>query len=336
MIKAVRKRLEVLLVRAGLKVVTPRSRRAVLRMAAVLGWLAWLVSVDRRRVGRANLDQVFGARLTPRAKRRLLQRSFETMALTVLDMFWFSRDTAERVRRWVRLDPSFERVLQPGPLVCVTAHLANWEVLGLATAERGQKLVTVAAPIKNPAVDALLMQSRRLTGQAMVPRQGAAQALLRALRRGETIALVLDQNTRPSHGGMFVDFFGLPATMSTAGALLAHRTQTELFFGFCRREADGGYRAYSSGTLSPTLLRRDRIDEDVVALTQRIAGVIEREILAQPEAWMWMYKRWKRIRPGDSPSRYPRYSTPLPPSFFPPRQRSLSRHPRSSTPLPPD
>jgi len=232
MIKAVRKRIEVLLVRAGLSVVAPRSRRAVVRMAAVLGWLTWLFSVDRRRVGRANLDHVFGDRLTPRAKRRLLQHSFETMALTVLDMFWFSRDTVERVSRWVRLDPSFERVLQPGPLVCVTAHLANWEVLGLAVAERGQKLVTVAAPIKNPAVDALLLQSRRLTGQAMVPRQGAARALLRALRRGETIALVLDQNTRPSRGGMFVDFFGLPATMSTAGALLAHRTQTELFFWF--------------------------------------------------------------------------------------------------------
>lgn len=297
-------------VRAALALIPRLPRAAVLVLARGLGWAGYLAAGRLRRVGLANLEQALGAGLTPARRRRILRASCRNFALVALDVIWFSRDSARRLARNVVWEGDLAASFGDRACVCVTGHLGNWELLGQFVAWGGYPLSSVATPLKNPAVDRLFTRLREAGGQVIIPRAGAVRALLNILRRRGRVGLLLDQNTLVSEGGLFVDFFGLPATVSPAGAALACRTGARIVFGFCLPRADGRYDLVVPPPLEPSPDRASG-ESQVRELTQRIVRCYEEQIRRHPECWLWMYKRWKHIRPGDDPRRYLFYSTPI-------------------------
>ncbi|MBU1908919.1 MAG: lysophospholipid acyltransferase family protein, partial [Verrucomicrobia bacterium] len=223
-----------------------------------------------------------------------------------LDVFWFARRTEARIRRWVRFERPPAEVLGAGANVCLTGHLGNWEVLGLACAVEGYPLASVAMPLKNPEVDVLFNKLRQSTGQVIIPREGAVRTLLRLLHGGRNVALLLDQNTPPSEGGLFMEFFGRPVTVSTAAVFLAARTGAGIVFGFCLPDARGAYRVRIPAGLGAPSPHPG--EEQVREWTERITRLYEEEVRRCPECWLWTYKRWKYVRPGDDASGYPYYA----------------------------
>ncbi len=296
---------ETLLARAGLRLIPGWPRPVVLRVARVAGTVAWLAARGQRRVAQANLALAFGDRLSRGERRRLARRAFQTMALVFLDLLWFSRRTEDRVRRLVAVEPGLAERLAVRPVIGVTAHFGNWELLSAALGIHGLAHVAVAAPLQNPGVDALMGASRARPGVSIVPRQGAIRGLLRALRQGRHVALLLDQNTKPGEGGLFVEFFGQPIAMSSAAAVLAARTSAPVVPLFCRACPDGTYRISARPDLP---CDPSAGPEPVQAATQQVASVFEQEIRAWPDQWLWMYKRWKYIDPARPSATYPFYA----------------------------
>ena len=305
--KEQRKKLEVILTRLAIAVVGRLPRPAVRGLAWFLGTTGHFFSPSLRRIGRANLDLAYGDTLTARKKRRILKRSFQAFALVALDVFWFARRTEARIRRWVSFERPLVEVLGSGAKVCLTGHLGNWEVLGLACAVEGYPLASVAMPLKNPEVDVLFNKLRQSTGQTIIPRDGAVRALLRLLHGGRNVALLLDQNTPPSEGGLFIEFFGRPVTVSTAAVFLAARTGAGIVFGFCLPDGRGGYRVRIPPALGAPPPRPD--EAQVREWTERITRLYEDEVRRCPECWLWTYKRWKYVRPGDDTAAYPFYAS---------------------------
>ena len=80
---------------------------------------------------------------------------------------------------------------------------------------------------------------RRKTGVELIDKRGALRPVLRALRRGSLVGILLDQNTARREG-VFVPFFGRTAATSRSLALLALRTRTPIVPTFIRRESAGG------------------------------------------------------------------------------------------------
>jgi len=170
-----RAKIELALTKLGLLVIPPLPRCVILMLARVLAIGAWVVASRERRVGLANLDLAFGDTKTMAEKRAILRESFRTFARMLLDVFWFSRHTRERVERWLEYDPSMQPLWQIRATVGITAHLGNWELLGQVVAMRGFPLVSVVAPLANPAVDTLFRSVRATSGQEITPQQGAVR-----------------------------------------------------------------------------------------------------------------------------------------------------------------
>jgi len=297
---------ELMLVGLALLVIPFFPRRWVVAAARGLGGLAFRLATRNRQLAVANLELAFGPKLSVEEREAATRAAFQSFGLTLLDLFWFRRFTRRRIAKWVRLDASFERYFSGGTMIAVTAHFGNWEVMGQAAAVLGKPSVSVAAPLMNPVVDAVLTRGRQQAGQEIVPREGAAKALLRALRSGRSVAVLLDQNTHPREGGVFVPFFGRPVPVSRVPAALAIRTGTPVLFCFCVPDLRGAYTIYGRGPVKPSELGGD--EESV---TRAILAVIEAEVRQNPCFWLWMYKRWKLVPPGESMDGYPYYARPL-------------------------
>ena len=285
-------------------------RCAVVGLARATGWIASHLPLRGRRISRINIDAVFGDTLSPAEKARIVRTSFTTMTQTLLDVVWFSRFSARRIRKYVAFEegPNYDALLEDRAAICVTAHIGNWEVMGQAIALRGARMASIAATIKNPAVDQMFVAMRERTGQQIIPQKGALRSLVARLRKKGKVAFVLDQNTPEKEGGVPVEFLGFPTPVSLAPAALAYRTGTEIFLGFCLPEPGGHYRVHIPETIAPPPFDKERdAREAAVELTRHIQDGISREIRRHPEYWLWSYRHWRR-KPGKSyPPGYPTY-----------------------------
>lgn len=280
-------------------------RPAVLCLARGIGSLGHRFSKRLRETARENLDLVFGDEMTPSEKDALLRRCFQHFALLVLDIIWFSFRPRARMAKWITWDPaSTAPLFRDEAQLLLTAHYGNWETVGQAYAALGQPIQSVATPLKNPVVDRMFVRIREKTGQKIIPRQGAARKLLLGLRNRAKIAVLLDQNTLPRDGGIFVEFFGKQVPVSSAPAALAIKANVPVHPVVCVPDEKGVYTVTVHGEL-----RGDPgADNPVSELTGRMTRSMESIIRERPDYWCWMYQRWRIVPETEALSEYPAYA----------------------------
>jgi len=313
-IKKIRRWLEAPFTRLGLAVVPRLPRWAVLGLARTMGNAGYWLSARTRRLGLTNLDLAFGDTKTAAEKKWILRKSLRNFALVLLDLLWFSRDSVARMDRWLEITPRLEAaMLTRVARVGVTGHFGNWELTGRYWARTGGSLMSVAMPLKNPAVDQLLQAARKKNGQQIIAREGALRKLVHFLKTGGTVGLLLDQNTAPAEGGVFAEFFGLPAAISPAAGVLASLTGAEIIFAYMLPTAGGLYRGDMPHVISSETIAAMAREDLVKTLTRQIMEFYEEAIRAHPECWLWSYKRWRYVPKGMSADKFPFYVDKPPP-----------------------
>lgn len=179
-------------------------------------------------------------------------------------------------------------------ILLVTGHYGNWEVAAAAVAARGVPIEAVVKPQRNRLVDARVEAARRRLGIGTIDMGSAPKRVPRALAAGHAIGIVADQDAR--RAGVWVPFFGVPASTFRGPALFAIRFGAPLFSAVARRLPDGRYRV--EGRRIPVDPSGD-IDRDVQRVTAEIASHLESEIRKDPSQYFWFHKRWKTAAPGE-------------------------------------
>ena len=185
-----------------------------------------------------------------------------------------------------------------GRALVLTAHLGNWEVLCAAHRLTEYGLSIVVRPLDAPWLDAVADRLRRRTGVEVIDKRGALRPVLEALRRGRMVGILMDQNAARREG-VFVKFFGHPASTSRSIALLAVRTGAPVVPIFARRAGGTRHTVVIRPALAPPLVNDS--EAAVVELTARCTAEIEAVIREVPEQWLWSHDRW-RTRPAADPS----------------------------------
>ncbi len=301
--RRLRRPFEWLLIWIGLAIIPPLSLKGLQQLSRFIADSTYLFDGFGKAVARANLRLMFGSRMTPRRERALVRSAYRNMARVLVNVFWMSRDTRARILDQVSFAPGvLESLRASQPSVSVSAHFGNWEILSQACVATGIPVMSVAKTIGSAEMTARLTQLRSTIGQQIVPADGALRHLMHALRRGTTIGLLIDQHTHVWEGGVWVDFFGVPAGLSVAPATLSRRLRVPIIFVWSRPLKDGRYRIEPGEIFPPD----PAVDDQ--ARSQQIAHAFERVIRRFPSLWCLNYRRWRYIRPGDTPARYPGYA----------------------------
>lgn len=307
--RRLRRPLEWLLIWLALGLIPRLSLRGVLRLARCMANLGYLFDRKGCRVARANLKVMYGARLTPYRANLIVKHSYYNMARVLLNIFWVSHHSRERLESLIVVPTNLiETLKQNQPSINVSAHFGNWEIMSQATAINGVPMVSVAKKIGSDGMTRRLIRARSLIGQKIVTTEGALRKLLSALRAGESIGLIMDQHTQPWHGGIWVEFFGLPVGITTTPAALARKLNLPIFFSWSRPLKDGRY------SVQPAIIFWPDQNLSVQERTQEIIATFEKTIRRFPSLWCLNYRRWRHILPDTDAQRYPFYATPIPAS----------------------
>lgn len=237
------------------------------------------------------------------ARRRVIRGVWENLGRTAAELPHVAalKETASGPGWEVAGDEHIRAIAaRGGPAVMFTAHIGNWEVLPLVTADRGAGFATVYRPSNNPAIDALIIGMRRNAVGAEAKHiakgaQGARQALVH-LKNGGYIGLLPDQKM---NDGIEARFFGLPAMTAPAPAALALRLRCTVLPAYSHRIGPARFRLIYNEPL-PLPDTGDRAT-DVALLTQAINDQIEGWIRGWPEGWLWLHRRWPRAFYPDLP-----------------------------------
>jgi len=276
-----------------------------LRLAALIGLLGYALDARHRRVGMVNLAIAFPTK--PLAeRRRILRASFANLGRMAAEMAQLPRFSAAQLEDMVRFEdePWWREAIQwerSGGVLVLSGHFGNWELLVYAHGMRGHPVHLVHRAIANPLVDRWLHRLRTRAGTHMIRKSRGAEGVLRAVRERGLLVLPIDQNSTRGLG-VFVDFFGLPASTNTGMARIALRTGAPIIPVFMVRD---GRRARHRVHVLPILEaeRSGNFEEDVRHNTQRFTAVFEDMVRRYPEQWLWMHERW-RTRPLGAPRLY--------------------------------
>ncbi len=171
----------------------------------------------------------------------------------------------------------------------VLAHFGNWELMGGTLALFGYPVHCIARRIYYDKYDEELLKVRTKMKVHTIYRENSVRALPKALKHGDIVGIVVDQDIEWA-GGVFADFFGRPAYSMAAPVRFAQAAGAPLMPIFMVRE---GLRHRM--IIEPRIEFVDTGDreKDLLTNTQRWVSVQERFIRKYPHLWVWNHKRWK-------------------------------------------
>lgn len=268
-------------------------RFSVTSVSNAAGTLAYFFAVGARIKAKKNLRACFPEK-TKKEINAITKNVFINQAKNFFELANFPRMDSSFLKSISSIENSHlikEGIKKRKGILFVSAHTGNWEITAAAVADMGVAVNVVAKKIYIEELNGMLVGYRNGKNVHVILRDApdTGRKLLRALKRGEIIAMLIDQDTNVP--GVFVDFFGRKAWTPSGLAVLALKTGAEVLVGVDQRLDKFGHKTVVSGPL--TIEPSGDFDKDVVALTQKASSVLEEHIRKYPEQWVWFHERWK-------------------------------------------
>ena len=277
----------------------PRSMARV--VGAAFAVAAYRVRTPLRRAAMFNLRLAFPD-WDDAARERAVRGMVRQIGWMAGEFSQFPKYTRAKIEKIVTVEgfEHFECARRRGKgVLFLTGHMSAWELAPFAHALYGYPLHFLVRPIANGRVDALINSYRCGSGNQPIEKNRSARSILRVLADGGTVGVLADHNTAIEEG-VFVNFFGIPASTTSGIARLAQRTGAAVVPGFL--SWDETREKYSLEFHRAVELAQTGNEEaDIVENTARFSCVIEDYIRAHPDQWLWVHKRWKTRPPGEEP-----------------------------------
>ena len=224
--------------------------------------------------------------------------TYRNVVIALLEIFWFPRLTEAKLREIVSMaDTSImdARLKEGKGLIMLGGHFGNWELNALAVGLLGgHQLTIIVQEQRNKYVDAFMSKNRVMFGSKLVVMKKSPREILAALQRNEVVAMLADQSGPQE--GLFVDYFGRPASTHRGPAVFSVRTGSPIVMSFILRKRDGNYEVIFEEVDTRSLTGTE--DEKITELTARHVAMLEKYATLYPDHWLWMHKRWKHAPPA--------------------------------------
>lgn len=258
-----------------------------------LAKLIYLLASKQKKIIKANLDLTIKDEISPEQYKSILRHCFKNLSLVLLQVLRTSHLDIDDLEKTVKFENKHyvDEAKEKGQkIIFVSAHYGNWELGGIALGGLISPATVIYKKMSNSYFDKYLMTSRTKFNLTMAEKKGAIKHLVKALRKGESISMLIDQNVNPKDG-IYIDFLGAKATQTAAPAFLARKFDA-VIIPILINTGPGKENVVSFFEPIVTAKTEDE-DRDILESTQAQADMLAKVIRDYPEPWFWCHKRWK-------------------------------------------
>ncbi len=267
--------------------------RWILKMTSGLGDIAFKLVKSERKKTIKNLSLIYGNDKTEKEIYQMAREVFQHQGMNfgeyVRTLHYTQREDFSKI-----IDIEGEENLKEAydknvGVLCLMSHTGSWEFSAILPPVMGYNTTALSRPMPNPRIDKLIVQARQKRGMKNIGRGKAYPQLIEALKQGECLIIMIDQDTTVP--GVFVDFMGKSAFTPVGAARLALETKSPVVPMFMMRQPN--HRHLFKILPALELIETGDYEKDILENTRLYAKVISDFIKENPTQWVWMHERWK-------------------------------------------
>jgi KDO2-lipid IV(A) lauroyltransferase len=260
-------------------------------MSAFGGWVLKTLGplTGTNRIAERNLRIAFPDMAEPE-RQRLLKLQWENLGRLVGEFPQVDRLTPARNRVEVVGGERLAAIAASGqPVVLISGHFANWEVMAAAIMHYGVDCNVTYRAANNPYIDRRIIEARESYGVKLFAPKGGdgSREILEGFKRGQSVAILNDQKFNQ---GLAIPFFGQPAHTAPGATRLALKVGTYLQPMSVQRLPGARFRVVVHEPIVPE--KTGDKSRDIEAGVRRVNAFIEARVREHPEDWFWVHKRW--------------------------------------------
>ena len=174
------------------------------------------------------------------------------------------------------------------PVVFISGHFANYELMSMELTKTNTKLATIYRPLNNMFLNPFMEYLRKkfICKNQIKKGLNGVKDCLEYMKKGYSIALMVDQ--RVSEGPR-VKFFNGNAHTTTLPAQLSSRFNCDIVPIYISRSQDDRFKMELLDPID--ISESEKKDKELV--TKKINTIIEEFILRDPSQWILTHNRWK-------------------------------------------
>ncbi len=258
-----------------------------------LAKLAFLIDTKHKNIIKANLDLTIKNDISAEKYESILRYCHKNLSLVLLQVLRSSRLSIQDLKESVTFENRHyidDAITSGKKFIIVSAHYGNWELGATAIAALIYPTTSIHKKMNDKYFDEYLLQSRTKFKMSMVEKKGAIKHLVRALKKGESVSMMIDQNVNPKDG-IYIDFLGAKATQTAAPAFLARKFDALIIPALINTAPN---KENVITFFEPIVTANtDNEEKDILESTQAQADILAQVIRSHPEPWFWCHKRWK-------------------------------------------
>ena len=233
-----------------------------------------------------NLD-IFSKQVTDLNKKKIINKMWKNYGMTFIEYIFLNyfRKKNSHVEL-VNSDSLDEIIVQGKPVIFVSGHFANFELMSMEITKKNVPLATIYRPLNNFFLNPFMEYLRKkyiCQNQIKKGINGVRDAI-NYLKNKYSIALMIDQ--RVSEGEKIL-FFNESALTTTLPAQLSIKFNCEIVPVYIERTNDNKFKIEFKEKINPKNF------SSKIELTKELNKVLEKMIIRNPGQWIWTHNRWK-------------------------------------------
>jgi len=263
-----------------------------------LSYIGYTLDKKHRKIARVNLDLAYENRLSYIEKENIIKSCYKNIIYNLADFVKNQASTREEILSKVVFKN--EHFLQDAlnnnrKIIVQTAHYGNWELLSLSIAAKFSSVSVVGRDLDSAVMNEILTKNREQFDIELISKYGAMKGMMKALKLGRALGVLVDQNTSDKEG-LLIDFFGKQARHTPSVAILARKFDAIIIPAFIKTY---DFKKYEVCFYEPIEMNSsDDKEKDIFECVQKQADITQKIIEEKPDEWFWLHQRWKNKYEG--------------------------------------
>ncbi|GAA7168851.1 lipid A biosynthesis lauroyl acyltransferase HtrB [Helicobacter pylori] len=194
-------------------------------LALIVARITFYLNKKHRKIIDTNLQICF-PQYTQKERDKLSLKIYENFAQFGIDCLQNQNTTKEKILNKVNfINENFliDALALKRPIIFITAHYGNWEILSLAYAAKYGAISIVGKKLKSEVMYEILSRSRTQFDIELIDKKGGIRQMLNALKKERALGILTDQDCTENES-VRLKFFNKEVNYQMGASLIAQRS----------------------------------------------------------------------------------------------------------------